>query len=128
LLSNKDSTIKDLRASKKLVAQELEVAQLAVKTLENNCAVLKAQREKAMDKVIHASRILMRRPDVMVPDDIVADVKAAPDAASRPSSSVAPAKDTVCKDVSIQCCPVKHFIYRVSISLEDRCNMNFMCT
>jgi hypothetical protein len=36
----------------------------------------------------------------MVPDDIVADVKDTPDAASRPSSSVAPAKDTVCKDVS----------------------------
>jgi hypothetical protein len=31
----------------------------------------------------------------VVPGDIVADVKAAPHAASRPSSSVAPAKDTV---------------------------------
>jgi hypothetical protein len=40
----------------------------------------------------------MRRPSVMVPDDIVADVKAAPDAASHPSSSVAPAKDTIYKD------------------------------
>jgi hypothetical protein len=29
----------------------------------------------------------------VVPDDIVADVKAAPDAASRPSSSVAPVGD-----------------------------------
>jgi hypothetical protein len=29
----------------------------------------------------------------VVPDDIVADVKAAPDASSRPSSSIAPAKD-----------------------------------
>jgi hypothetical protein len=34
----------------------------------------------------------MRRPGVVVPDDIVADVKDAPDASSRPSSSVAPAK------------------------------------
>ena len=42
LLSIKDSTIKDLRASKKLVAQKLEAAQLAVKTLKDNCTVLKA--------------------------------------------------------------------------------------
>jgi hypothetical protein len=46
-----------------------------------------------MDKAIRAGRILMRRPGVVVPDDIVADVKAAPDASSRPSSSIAPAKD-----------------------------------
>jgi hypothetical protein len=36
---------------------------------------------------------LMRRPGVVVPDDIVADVKATPDASSRPSCSIAPAKD-----------------------------------
>jgi hypothetical protein len=100
LLSTKDSTIKDLCASKKLVAQELEAAQLAVKTLENNYGVFKAQRDKAMDKVVRAGRILVRRPGVVVPDDIVADVRVAPDAASRPSSFVAPMKDTVCKDVS----------------------------
>jgi hypothetical protein len=35
----------------------------------------------------------MRSPGVVVPDDIVADVKSTPDASSRPSSSVAPAKD-----------------------------------
>jgi chromosome segregation ATPase len=95
LLSTKDSTIKDLHASKNTVAQELEAAQLAVTTLEDNRTVLKAQRDKAMDKAIRAGRILMRRPGVVVPDDIVADVKVAPDAASRPSSSVAPTKDTV---------------------------------
>jgi hypothetical protein len=100
LLSTKYSTIKELCASKKLVAQEIEATQLAVKTLENNCVVLKAQHDKAMDKAVRVGRILMRRPGIVVPDDIVADVKAAPDAASRPSSSVAPAKDTVCKDVS----------------------------
>ena len=54
---------------------------------------MKAQRDKAMDKAIRAGRILMRRPGVVVPDDIVADVKATPDASSRPSSSIAPAKD-----------------------------------
>jgi hypothetical protein len=80
--------------------QELEAAQLAVKTLENNCAVLKAQRGKAMDKVVRAGRVLMRRPGVVVPDDIVANVKVVPDAASHPSSSVSPMKDTVRKDVS----------------------------
>jgi hypothetical protein len=31
----------------------------------------------------------------VVPDDIVVDVKAAPDASSRPSSLIAPAKDIV---------------------------------
>jgi hypothetical protein len=55
-----------------------------------------------MDKAVRAGRILMRRPGVAVPDDIVADVKAAPNAASRPSSSVAPMKDIASKDVSMQ--------------------------
>jgi hypothetical protein len=92
-VSSKDSVIKDLRASKRSVAQELEAARLAAKVLEDNCVVLKTQRDKVMDKVIRAGRILMRRPGLVVPDDIVADVKAEPDASSRPSSSIAPAKD-----------------------------------
>jgi hypothetical protein len=92
-VSSKDSIIIDLRASKRSVAQELEAARLATKVVEDNCVALKAQRDKAMDKAIHAGRILMRRPGVVVPDDIVADVKATPDASSRPSSSIAPAKD-----------------------------------
>jgi hypothetical protein len=54
---------------------------------------LKTQHDKAMDKAIRAGRILMRRSGVVVPDDIVADVKAAPNASSRPSSSIAPEKD-----------------------------------
>ena len=102
LLSTKDSTIKELCASKKLVVQELEAARLVIKASEDNCAILKAQRDKAMDKVVRAGRILMRRPDVMVPSDIIVDVKAAPDASSRPSSSVAPVKDIANKDVSMQ--------------------------
>jgi chromosome segregation ATPase len=93
LVSSKDSIIKDMRASKRSVAQELEAARLAAKVAEDNYAVLKAQRDKAMDKAIRVGRILMRRPGVVVPDDIVADVKATPDASSRPSSSIAPAKD-----------------------------------
>jgi septal ring factor EnvC (AmiA/AmiB activator) len=102
LLSTKDSTIRELRASKKVVTQELEAAQLAIKTLENNCAVLKAQRDRAMDKAVRVGQILMRRPGVVVPDDIVADVRTTPDAASHPSSSVAPAKDAICRDTSAQ--------------------------
>jgi hypothetical protein len=87
------SVIKDLRASKRSVAQELEAARLAAKVAEDNCTVLKAQRDKAMDKAIRAGRILMRISGVVVPDDIVADIKAAPDASSRTSSSIASAKD-----------------------------------
>jgi hypothetical protein len=63
-----------------------------------------------MDKAIRAGRILMSRPDVVVPDDTVADVKAAPDASSRPSSSIAPAKDIAGKDISMQWCPAKHLM------------------
>ena len=93
LVSSKDSIIKDLRASKRSVVQELEAARLATTVAEDNSTILKAQRDKAMDKAIRAGRILMRRPGVIVPDDIVADVKAAPDSSSRPSSSVAPEKN-----------------------------------
>jgi hypothetical protein len=93
LVSSKDSVIKDLRASKRSVVHELEAAQLATKIAEENSTILKAQRDKAMDKAIRAARILMRNPGVIVPDDIVVDVKAAPDSSSRPSSSVAPEKN-----------------------------------
>jgi hypothetical protein len=54
LVSSKDSIIKDLRVSKRLVAQELEDARLATNVAEDNCTVLKAQRDKAMDKAIRA--------------------------------------------------------------------------
>jgi hypothetical protein len=93
LVSTKDAIIKDLRASKKSVTQELETARLAVKAAEETSATLRAQRDKAMDKTIRAGRILMRRPGVVVPDDIMADVNVAPDSSSRPSSSVAPEKN-----------------------------------
>eukprot|EP00267_Zea_mays_P050057 XP_020402803.1 uncharacterized protein LOC109943716 [Zea mays] len=93
LISAKDAAIKELRASKKSIAQELETAQLAVKVAEETSGTLRAQRDRAMDKAIRAGRILMRRPGVTVPDDIRADVNAAPDSSSRPSSSVAPEKN-----------------------------------
>jgi hypothetical protein len=93
LISAKDAAIKELRASKKSIAQELETAQLAVKVAEKTSGTLRAQRDRAMDKAIRAGWILMRRPGVIVPDDIRADVNAAPDSSSRPSSSVAPEKN-----------------------------------
>jgi hypothetical protein len=93
LLSTKDSAIKALRASKKLVTQELKAARLTIKALEDDRVVMKAMCDNAMDKAIRAGRILMRRPDVVVPEDIVTDVVAAPNAASRPSSSIALAND-----------------------------------
>jgi septal ring factor EnvC (AmiA/AmiB activator) len=93
LISVKDATVKELRASKKSLAQELETAQLAAKVAKETSITLRAQRDKAMDKAIRAGRILMRRPGVVVPEDIRADVNAAPDFSSRPSSSVAPEKD-----------------------------------
>jgi hypothetical protein len=92
-VSSKDTNIKDLRASKRSVVQELEAARLAVKAAEDTSATLRAQRDRAMDKAVRAGRILMRRPGVVVPDDIVVDVNAAPDSSSRPSSSVAPEKN-----------------------------------
>jgi hypothetical protein len=61
---------------------------LAVKAAEDTSATLRAQRDRAMDKAVRAGRILMRRLGVVVPDDIVADVNAAPDSSSRPSSLV----------------------------------------
>ena len=67
-LSAKDLTIKDLRASKKLAAQELETARLAAKASKDNCTVLRAQRDKALDKAIRAGRILMRRHGLEVPN------------------------------------------------------------
>jgi hypothetical protein len=93
LVSSKDSVIKDLRASKRSVVQELEAARLATKVAEDTSTTLKAQRDKAMDKAIRAGWILMRRLGVIVPDDIVADVNAAPDSSSHPFSLVAPGKN-----------------------------------
>jgi chromosome segregation ATPase len=52
LISAKDVVIKDLRASKKSVTQELEAAQLAVKVAKETSSTLRAQRDRAMDKAI----------------------------------------------------------------------------
>jgi hypothetical protein len=52
LLSSKDSVFKELRASKKLVTQELEVTRHNIKALEDDRVVMKAMCDKAMDKVV----------------------------------------------------------------------------
>jgi hypothetical protein len=98
LLSSKDSVIKELRASKKLVTQELEVARLNIKALEDDRVVMKAMCDKAMDKAVRAGWILMRRPSVVVPEHIVADVLIVPAVVSRPSSSATPAAEASCKN------------------------------
>jgi hypothetical protein len=58
--------------------------------------------DKAMDKAVRVERILMRRPGVVVPKDIVADVLAAPIVVSRPSSSATPADEASCKNAPTQ--------------------------
>jgi hypothetical protein len=58
--------------------------------------------DKAMDKVVRAERILMRRPGVVVPEDIVADVLAVSTGVSKPSSSGNPAGEVPCKNSPAQ--------------------------
>jgi hypothetical protein len=98
LLSTKDSIIKEVHASKKLLTQEMEAARLNIKALEDDHVVMKAMCDKAMDKAVHAGRILMRRPGPVVPEDIITDVLASPAITSRPSSSATPAAEASCKN------------------------------
>ena len=102
LLSTKYSVIKELRASKKLITQELEVARLNIKALEDDRVVMKAMCDKAINKTVRAGRILMRRPGVVVPEDIVTDVLVAPAVTSRSSSSNTPAAEASCKNAHAQ--------------------------
>jgi hypothetical protein len=63
---------------------------------------MKAMCNKDMDKVVHIGRILMRRPGVVVSEDIVADVLATPVVVSKPSSSATPASEASCKNAPAQ--------------------------
>jgi chromosome segregation ATPase len=74
-LSSKDSTIRDLRASKKFVSQELETAKRNIKVLENEREILKVGYNKVMDKAVRTDHLLMKKPGVVVPDDIIAYVQ-----------------------------------------------------
>jgi chromosome segregation ATPase len=102
LLSSKDYVIKELRTSKKLVTQELEAAHHNIKALEDDRVVMKAMYDKAMEKVVRIARILMRRPGVVVPGDIVADVLTASAGVSKPSSFGNPASEVPCKNAPTQ--------------------------
>jgi hypothetical protein len=102
LLSSKDSIIKELRALKKLVSQELDIARRNIKALEDDHGIMKVMCDKAMDKVVRAGQILMKRPGVVVPKDIVADVLAAFAGVSKPSSSGDPAGKVPCKNAPAQ--------------------------
>jgi hypothetical protein len=102
LLSSKDSIIKELRASKKLVSHELDIARRDIKALEDDHGIMIVMCEKAMDKVVRVGRILMKRPGVVVPEDIVADVLAALAGVSKPSSSGDPAGKVPCKNAPAQ--------------------------
>lgn len=73
-LSSKDSIIKDLRASNKFLSRELETAKWNIKVLESGRELLKARYGKTMDKAVRAGHLLMKKPGVVVPDDIVVDV------------------------------------------------------
>jgi hypothetical protein len=108
-LSLKDPIIRELRILKKLVSQELEVARRDVeashrdiKVLEDDRAIMKAWCDKAMDKAIRAGRILMKRPGVVVPDDIVVDVLVASGTLSNPSASGDPVDKVPREDAHAQ--------------------------
>jgi hypothetical protein len=55
-------------------SRKLEILEHNVGVLENDCKLLKSSRDKAMDKVISTSRLLMKKPNFVVPKDIVTDV------------------------------------------------------
>jgi hypothetical protein len=102
LLSSKDFVIKELRVSKKLVSRELEIARHYIKALEDDRSIMKAMCDKAMDKTIHFGCILMKRPGVVVLEDIVADVLAVSAGVSKTSSSGNPASKVPCKNAPAQ--------------------------
>jgi hypothetical protein len=102
LLPSRDSVIRELRASKKLVSQEMEIARRDIKVLEDDCGTMKALCDKVMNKVVRTVRILMKGPGVVVPDDIVANVLATSVGTSKPSPSGDPACKVPCGDAPAQ--------------------------
>jgi septal ring factor EnvC (AmiA/AmiB activator) len=69
-LASQDSALKSLRASSKTQSEELDVLKHKVRVLESDHKVLKAAYDKAMDKVVRVARLLVKKPDVTVPEDI----------------------------------------------------------
>jgi septal ring factor EnvC (AmiA/AmiB activator) len=97
-LSSRDSIIKDLRVSKKLLSQELDPAKHNIGVLEDDREILKASYDKAMDKAIRAGRLLMKRPDVVVREDILSDVLSASRTAAKTPTPNDPKTDPAPKD------------------------------
>lgn len=57
------------------MSQELDTAKRNIRVLEADREVLKDMYDKAMDKAVRAGFLLMRKPGVVVPGDIVLDVQ-----------------------------------------------------
>ena len=87
---------------KKLVSQELEIAHRDIKVLEDDRGIMKALCNKAMDKAVRADQMLMKRPSIVVHDDIVADVLAASVGMRKPSPSDDLADKVPCGDAPAQ--------------------------
>jgi hypothetical protein len=98
LLSSRDFVIKELHPSKKLVSHEMEIARRGIKVLEDDHGIMKAICDKAMDKVVRAGRILMKRPGVVVREDIVTNVLVASAGMSKPSPSGDPTSKVPCEN------------------------------
>lgn len=69
-LASKGSLLKSLCASSKTQSKELDVLKHNVGVLECDHKVLKAAYDKVMDKVVCVARLLVKKSDVTVPDDI----------------------------------------------------------
>jgi hypothetical protein len=78
----------------------LEIAHRDIKVLEDDHGIMKAMCDKAMDKVVRAGQILMKRHGVVVPEDIVADVLATSAGISKPSPD--PAGKVPCENALAQ--------------------------
>jgi hypothetical protein len=88
----------DGRQTPKSIIGNIETISLS----EGDRDIMKALCNKAMDKAVRASRILMKRSSVVVPDDIAADVLAASVDKSKSSSSSDPADKVPCGDAPAQ--------------------------
>jgi hypothetical protein len=69
-LASKSSALKSLCASSKTQSKELEFLKHNIGVLECSRKVLKAAYDTVMDKVVCVARLLVKKSDVAVPDDI----------------------------------------------------------
>jgi hypothetical protein len=76
----------------------LETARRDIKVLEDERGIMKAMCDKEMDKDVCAGRVLMKRPGVVVLEDIVPDMLAASAGMSKPCPSSDPAGKVPCEN------------------------------